>query len=350
MYPEDTVLQHITILVVNMITFLPSMTCRDGDDISPEGASQAHPGAVHRGDPVPSVPSYLNTFFRNLVDPVVVTDALGQITYVNGPLEQMLDMQAEALVGRHITELFVYQGSFITTAGQAIELGSGSLEESLAKVKQLFEEEKINYEYYCQRRDGLAVPVEVSVTMLSENNEDCRGAIVILRDISKRIRAFQEARQTRAQFKNLIECSINPIVFSDTVGIIIDCNSAFCDMIGYGREEIIGHMVTEFSIMSEGEYETTTADKVTVGADSIIAARRHIEQLFSEGKVSGWEALYRRKDGKLVPTISNVVLLKDDAGNMTGSFGIVQDITRECVTERELTRTKDFLDNIIANS
>jgi PAS domain S-box-containing protein len=75
-----------------------------------------------------------------------------------------------------------------------------------------------------------------------------------------------------------------------------------------------------------------------------------LEKLFEEGTVSGHEFTYLKKDGELLDVEINSALLKDSKGNVTGSVASIRDITERKLTEREVIKTKEYLDNVIESS
>ena len=137
-----------------------------------------------------------------------------------------------------------------------------------------------------------------------------------------------ELKHTKDHLDNIIESSLDGIVVGDSTGNVVRVNKAFLAMIGYQPEEINGKHVMELSITEEGVYKSTTGEMITIDEAFFNDARKAThEKLLKEGKVANWETYYLRKDGKIVPVEMNLTFIYGEAGVITGSVGIVRDIT-----------------------
>ena len=68
--------------------------------------------------------------------------------------------------------------------------------------------------------------------------------MVTVRDISKRLRAEDDLRESEKRFQNLADNTFEGISISSQ-GIIIDTNRTLSDLLGYRREELIGTDIFE---------------------------------------------------------------------------------------------------------
>jgi PAS domain S-box-containing protein len=137
-----------------------------------------------------------------------------------------------------------------------------------------------------------------------------------------------ELKHTKDHLDNIIESSLDGIVVGDNTGNVVRVNKAFLEMIGYQPEEIQGKHVMELSITEEGVYKSTTGEIITIDEAFFNDARKAThEKLLKEGKVANWETYYLRKDGKIVPVEMNLTFIYGEEGVITGSVGIVRDIT-----------------------
>lgn len=137
-----------------------------------------------------------------------------------------------------------------------------------------------------------------------------------------------ELKHTKDHLDNIIESSLDGIVVGDSTGNVVRVNKAFLEMIGYQPEEIHGKHVMELSITGEGVYKSTTGEMITIDEAFFNDARKAThEKLLKEGKVANWETYYLRKDGKIVPVEMNLTFIYGEEGVITGSVGIVRDIT-----------------------
>ncbi|MFC1591441.1 response regulator [Thermodesulfobacteriota bacterium] len=132
---------------------------------------------------------------------------------------------------------------------------------------------------------------------------------------------------SKQELENLIDTSLDPIIVSDVKGSITRCNRAFLDLLGYSEAEVLGKQTSEFSVTVAGTFEVTTKETVTIDQSFFDETTANKAQIRENGKISNWQTYYRRKDGLLVPILLNVVLLYDDQGAQTGSFGVIRDFT-----------------------
>jgi PAS domain S-box-containing protein len=155
-------------------------------------------------------------------------------------------------------------------------------------------------------------------------------------------------RETKDHLSNLIESSIDCIMVSDRTGNISRVNKYFLDLLGYKEKEVIGKHVMECTpMMEEGIYECTTGEMLRIGKEFIEDANAMISHLINEGKATNWETYYFRKDKKVVPIEQNIVCLYDKKGERTGAVAVIRDITERKKTEKELRKTKEFLEKVI---
>ncbi|MBF0368733.1 MAG: PAS domain S-box protein [Magnetococcales bacterium] len=109
----------------------------------------------------------------------------------------------------------------------------------------------------------------------------------------------------------------------------IDVNHAFCNMLGYSREEMIG--TTSF------EFANEESRRVFQQQAAELAATDHRR----------FEITLQNKSGYPVHTIFNATTLRDARGEAVAAFAFVTDITRRKAMEDELVRAKEVAE--IAN-
>jgi PAS domain S-box-containing protein len=119
------------------------------------------------------------------------------------------------------------------------------------------------------------------------------------------------------KYRKLFEDSSEGIVLTDMTGIIVDCNRAFEDLLGYNREELLGERV--FTIYRDEE------------------KRLILNQMLEEhGVVENFELDFYTKDGKLTHGLVTVSTLNDDAGNPDRLLGLLRDISERVKGQKEM--------------
>ena len=106
------------------------------------------------------------------------------------------------------------------------------------------------------------------------------GSVVSARDITQERQAVLALEESEARFTVMFESSPVPSALADENGAIVDLNSAYIELTGFGREEILGHTVVEMGLMKAED------------------RRRNIEALAQAGgQLVDFEFALTRKDG-----------------------------------------------------
>lgn len=103
---------------------------------------------------------------------------------------------------------------------------------------------------YHKKKDGATFAVEISagVTEL-----DCRQVhIITARDITERLRMQDKLTKSESKYRTLIEKSLDGIVISQDVKIIM-VNKAFADMLGFTVEECLANFGPQFIVPEDRE-------------------------------------------------------------------------------------------------
>ena len=122
---------------------------------------------------------------------------------------------------------------------------------------------------------------------------------------------YNEIKQLESRYKKLYEGS--PVMFRtvNKDGIVLDCNQAYVNGLGYSsKNEVIGHSI----------FEHTPHDAISAKRESFGEWRR-------TGIVRNKEVWLKRKDGSKFPALINANNLHDDNGNLIGSNTVITDLT-----------------------
>ena len=239
-------------------------------------------------------------------DAMVVVDANGIVTLVNG--------QAEALFGYERSELI----------GQAIELliPERFWNAHRAHRTRYFAEHRVrsmgaDLELYARRKDGSEFPIEVSLSPL----ETEAGTVVssAIRDISDR----KKAEQQRASLAALVESSDDAIIGKTLEGIVTSWNEGAQRLFGYTGEEIIGQSISRI----------VPPDRSLELATILLAV--------SAGEVQRFDTVRQRKDGSRVDVSLTISPVRDVTGRVVGISKVARDVTERRRTERQLARAKE---------
>ncbi len=116
----------------------------------------------------------------------------------------------------------------------------------------------------------------------------------------------------------------------DINGIILDCNKAYTNYLGYLKEEILGMSIF---------------DHVT--DESIDKMRNSFESWKKDGHVESREIKMKRKDGTIFSGLLSATNLYDCDGKLIGSNTVIKDITELCKARQDLEASqKEIQDNL----
>jgi PAS domain S-box-containing protein len=176
----------------------------------------------------------------------------------------------------------------------------------------------------CHRtKEGKVFPVEITANFLEYKGKEYHCSFV--RDITERKRAEETLRESKEFAENLIASMQDGFSVLDGHGVHIDVNSAFCQMTGFLREELIG-----------------------VGPPHLYwppEAYEEIERVFQktlQGEFSQFELTFMRKNGERFPVIVSPSWIKDNQGNVISYFSTVKDITGRKRMEDLLRTERDL--------
>jgi PAS domain S-box-containing protein len=156
---------------------------------------------------------------------------------------------------------------------------------------------------------------EIIGSSLRDSADRVTAGIEVVREITDRKAAEQEAREQAALMQHLIDTIPNPIYYQDPTARLLWCNTAFAEWLARPRELLIGRTVAE------------------VASDQVSLAFAKKEPAAGEGTVQ--EVPLPRGDGEL----RDVIFYKSRFGDGTGEGGIVGvivDITERKRAEEEI--------------
>ncbi|MBW2482061.1 MAG: SpoIIE family protein phosphatase [Deltaproteobacteria bacterium] len=131
----------------------------------------------------------------------------------------------------------------------------------------------------------------------------------ILVDITERRLAEEKLRKSEEKFRRIVETAGEGFLLMDENLQIIDVNAAYCRLLGYSREEIIGK--TPLDLASDDFRQFMEAHRISILA-------REYRKI--EGTVVA-------KTGRHIPILIHGSTLRDDTGNVIGNMAFVTDMT-----------------------
>lgn len=136
------------------------------------------------------------------------------------------------------------------------------------------------------------------------------GAHILIMPEAKQSDSKSQISQCVELLLDVVEGSTQPFVIADALGLIVGCNSAFCRLVGYSKDELHSKRIMEL-----------TPDVWRKQESGIIAGQVR----------SKMPAIYRkeylRKDGSRVPVELYDHVIFDKAGRPLYFYAFVTDVT-----------------------
>jgi len=162
---------------------------------------------------------------------------------------------------------------------------------------------------------------------------------------------LKHAQATERQLEAVLEQSADGIYITENKNNTITmANRAFLDLVGMSRDELIGSEPYSFIPEVGKTYHTTLGEKITIEMEYYENNYSILQQLFTKGMIKDWQYYIVNPQEKLVPVEANVTNLLDQHGERVGAISVVRDITGHKLSEQELSKANDFLNNVIENS
>jgi len=169
---------------------------------------------------------------------------------------------------------------------------------------------------------------EVGTALLSREIVELGGEKYIIGstlDITERKRAEEAVHESEARFSTIFQASpIGVNLFNLTDNRSMDVNDAFLKLIGYSREEVIGHSAGELNLFVDADVRTAW-----------------IQTLRSGGTVRGVDAKLRKKSGEIRDALASIDVI--EIGGERMGLVITSDITERRRAEEALEASEERL-------
>ena len=241
-------------------------------------------------------PDLYRAIFESSSEPIVILDPQGFY------LEQ--NAAHAALLG--------YSDEELRNHTPAIHMGEKPFAEAVAKVAELGE---FRFELINHRKDGEIVHVDLTAFVMRDEQGEPLCYVGIKHDITDRKRVEEALRRSEAELTDFFENAAVGLHWVAHDGIVLRVNQAELDLLGYTREEYVGHHIAEFH-----------ADKEVIN---------NILDRLSAGEVlHDYDARMLCKDGSIKHVRINSSVYWED-----GKFVHTRCFTRD-ITERKRTESR----------
>jgi PAS domain S-box-containing protein len=227
---------------------------------------------------------------------IFATDREGRVVSWNTGAERIFGFTEAEIIGQH--------GSIIFT-NEDREKGVPETELRTAELEGRAEDERWHV-----RKDGSRFWASGTVTPLKDEAGRLRGFVKVARDNTERKQALEAVHRSEQELTDFFENAVVGLHWVGPDGTILRVNQAELDLLGYTREEYVGHNIADFH-----------ADPLTI--NDILQRLTRGEALHS------YEARLRCKDGS-----TKHVLISSNVLRENGEFIHTRCFTRD-ITERK---------------
>lgn len=235
---------------------------------------------------------------------IAISDLEGQLTRVNSSLVHIVDYTKSELLQRSIQDI-------LTATGQ---------QQGVQRLQELLEQTLSVMTFEAQVVSGQGETVWVNVTSALIFNAFGRPSSMIhlIEDVTSRKQMEFELRELTLSLQNAME----GIARLDEQGRYVSLNRAYAQPCGYEPEELIG-----------AEWQ------ITVYPEDIPAMEAAYQTMFEQGRVEA-ETRGIRKDGSLFHKQVTMVTALDQAGQFSGHYCFLKDISERTQLEAERQATE----------
>jgi len=180
--------------------------------------------------------AYKALLLANVHDAVVGTDDQLKVTYWNKAAEEMFGWSEQEALGQETSALFQTR-----TTGSSRELA----------LEQLMALGRYDGEAIYTRKDGFDIQTHVRSTVLRDAEGKFAGLVSTIRDITARKQAEEALRLSEERFAKAFHSSPVAIIMTrNKDDRIVDVNEAWSKLLGYTREQAVGHTPAELKIIA----------------------------------------------------------------------------------------------------
>ena len=258
----------------------------------------------------------IQVILNNAHDGIVILGDDYKIEYVNEGIERIYEGNASELLGQDFRE-FMKDDMAALVANHYEKRRMGKKVPAVYPTRFL-------------RKDGKEITIETRVSMVIGPDKKLKIIAHVL-DITQMESDLSALAESKTRYKLLVETMNDGLVIDDEEGKLIYANDAFCGMLGFESEELIG------KFMSDLTEEMTLIDIKAKIKDRMA------------GISESYELSWCHKDGGIVPTIVSATPYFDHDGKFTGTFAVITEISAQKDAEESIQFYLDLLTHDIAN-
>jgi PAS domain S-box-containing protein len=200
------------------------------------------------------------------------------------------------------------------------------IKETMEGFKKQMERKIDSLETEVLTKSGKRTPVSINSAMIQLNGKNY--GIGIFRDITEQKKAEDELKESENKFSKIFMASPDMIALTRiSDGFFVDANETIKNVLGYKREELLGHTVKELRLWPNPEERELM-----------------IENLKKQGSIKEMEVSLRKKSGEIFPAkISvDIISLKGESFLLSIAHDITEEKRAQEIIKKEIERMKEM--------
>lgn len=250
---------------------------------------------------------YRQTFERNLSMKFLIDPETGMIFETNEAAAAFYGMTPDEMRSSTIYA--------VNTAPR--EVVDRNIQRAIKGIQNVFEVENV-------AANGEVRTVQVMAAPLEYRGKQLLYSVFV--DVTEQAQLRKALEQSEALYNRIVSMIQQAVVVEDRHWNIVHVNDAFCAMVGYPAEELIGRNM--FDLVDDSQHRLLEQETVS---------REH-------GDASLYDLTFRTKRGFPRYTVVSATPIYDNHGEFNGSFAVITDLTEYKIVEDALRASNAELD------
>ena len=182
-------------------------------------------------------------------------------------------------------------------------------------------------------RDERIIHVEIKASAIRDEEGNIIGGVEVVRDVTDRKLMEGRLQESEERFRRIFEDGPLGVIICDPNYRLIKANKAFCQMLGYSEEELIGQGIEDFTYPEDTEQSSDLSGHALKGELPLF----HLEKR------------YVKKNGESLWINLTATVIHDLEGKVLYAIGLIEDISTRKAAEEEREQLISQLKEALAN-
>ncbi len=304
----ETIRQHKDGYLLDVEATLSPLRDRSGKIIGITGICRDVTAKKRAEQELQAKTEQLQSFIENNADAIWLIDADDTILEVNPAFETLFGWSADEVEGKKLPMIPPSLKDYMHEIHLRIKKG----------------ETIVGFETVRQRKDGLLLNVEATLSPLRDRKGNIMGITGICRDVTAKKRAEQDLKAKTIQLESFIKNNVDPILIFDKHFIVHQANEACEEVLGWPKGGLIGMEWHRLPFIP-----AKSAEEI-----------RHTGYQVANGQsVTGIETVLQRKDGEFINVVLTASPILDGNEKQSGWSATLRDITEWKIAQEHLQNT-----------